>query len=106
LVDLGVRRLHDRLRPGPETQADPGELLLTIGFSNAPGVLRVLAVVSPITGAVFLVGTVWMLVAMVVAVRQALDYTGSARVAVCAIGFPIYAATLALSMLLLGPWPL
>jgi hypothetical protein len=47
-----------------------------------------------------------MLVAMVVAIRQALDYPGTARaLAVCAIGFPIYAATLALSLLLLGPWP-
>ena len=96
-----------RLLPGPETQADPGELLRTLGFSSAPGLLRVLSLVSPLAGAVFLVSTVWMLIAMVVAVRQALDYTGNARaIAVCAIGFPIYAATLALSMLLLGPWPL
>lgn len=95
-----------RLLPVPETQADPGELLRTIGFSSTPGVLRILALISPIAGAVFLVCTAWMLVAMVVAVRQALDYSGTARaVAVCAIGFPIYAATLALSMLLLGPWP-
>jgi len=95
-----------RLLPGPETQADPGELLRTIGFSSAPGVLRILALISPIASAVFLACTVWMLIAMVVAVRQALDYPGTLRaVAVCAIGFPIYAATLALSMLLLGPWP-
>jgi hypothetical protein len=96
-----------RLLPGPETQADTGELLRTIGFSSAPGVLRVLALISPIAGTVFLVCTVWMLVTMVVAVRQALDYSGTTRaIAVCAIGFPIYAATLALSLLLLGPWPL
>ena len=47
------------------------------------------------------------------AVRQALDYrapdgtqggTGRA-VAVCAIGFPIYALVLLSSLLLLGPWP-
>jgi hypothetical protein len=69
-------------------------------------VLRILALISPIAGAVFLVCTVWMLVAMVVAVRQALDYSGTARaVAVCAIGFPLYAAIQAMSMLLLGPWP-
>ena len=80
-----------RLLPGPETRADPGELVRAIGFSSAPGVLRVLGVVSPIAGPVFLVCTIWMLVAMVVAVRQALDYRGSVRaVAVCAIGFPIY----------------
>jgi hypothetical protein len=96
-----------RLLPGPETQSDPGELLRTLGFSSAPGVLRIFALISPIAGTVFLVCTVWMLVTMVVAVRQALDYAGTGRaIAVCAIGFPIYAVTLALSMLLLGPWPL
>jgi hypothetical protein len=96
-----------RLLPGPDTVADPGELLRTIGFSSAPGVLRLLGVVSPIAGAVFLVSTLWMLVAMVVAVRQALDYPGTGRaLAVCAIGFPIYAVTLAVTLVLLGPWPI
>ena len=43
---------------------------------------------------------------MVVAVRQALDYTSTLRaVAVCAIGFPVYAVLLATSLLLLGAWP-
>jgi hypothetical protein len=44
---------------------------------------------------------------VVVAVRQALDYPTTGRaLAVCALGFPIYAFTLAASLLLLGPWPL
>jgi hypothetical protein len=91
----------------PETRADPGQLARTLAFSSAPGVLRVFGLVSPIASAVFLVSTIWMLVAMVVAIRHALDYSSTWRaLAVCAIGFPIYAATLALSMLFLGPWPL
>jgi hypothetical protein len=70
-------------------------------------VLRILALVPPIAGPVFLAATLWMLVAMVVAVRQALDYQSTGRaIAVCAIGFPFYAVTLALSLLLLGPWPI
>ena len=96
-----------RWLPGPRTVADRGELLRTLGFSSAPGVLRILAVFEPIAGAVFLVATLWMLVAMVIAVRQALDYESTGRaIAVCAIGFPVYALVLALSLLLLGPWPL
>jgi hypothetical protein len=64
-----------------------------------------LAIFTPIAGFVFLVSTLWMLVAMVIAVRQALDYCTTRRaIAVCAIGFPIYAVTLALSLILLGPW--
>jgi len=96
-----------RLLPSPTTRADSGELLRTIGFSSAPGVLRILAIVHPIAPFAFVASTIWMLVAMVIAVRQALDYPGTARaLAVCAIGFPIYASTLAVAMLLLGPWPL
>jgi hypothetical protein len=48
-----------------------------------------------------------MLACMVVAVRQALDYDGSLRaITVCAVGFPLYALLLGLSLLLLGPWPI
>jgi hypothetical protein len=96
-----------RWLPGPQTVADRGELLRTIGFSSAPGALRVFGLVSPLAGPVFLIASLWMLVAMVVAVRQALDYEGTARaLAVCAIGFPVYALFLSVSLLLLGPWPL
>jgi len=96
-----------RLLPSPETSADHGELLRTIGFSSAPGILRVLDLITPIAGAVFVICTLWMLVAMVVAVRQALDYPSTLRaVAVCAIGFPVYALGLMVSILLLGPWPI
>ena len=96
-----------RLLPGPCTEADRGELLRTLGFSTAPGLLRIFGLFPPLAGIVFLLSALWMLVAMVVAVRQALDYctTGQA-IAVCAIGFPIYAISLALSLLLLGPWPI
>lgn len=95
-----------RWLPSPETSASHGELLRTIGFSSAPGILRALAVIPPIAGPVFAGATLWMVVAMVVAVRQALDYSGTLRaLAVCAIGFPVYAALLVLSLLFLGAWP-
>jgi hypothetical protein len=77
-----------RLLPEPQTKADYGELLRTIGFSSSPGVLRVLGII-PMLGAIvnFTVG-IWMLVAMVIAVRQALDYKSTWRaVGVCIIGW-------------------
>lgn len=104
-----------RLLPGENTVADHGELLRTIGFSSAPGVLRIVAVLPLVDGLVYSVATLWMLVAMVVAVRQALDYhspehgftSGTGRaIAVCAIGFPIYALFIGVSLLILGPWPI
>ena len=93
-----------RVLPEPQTHADPGQLMRTIGFAQSPGLLRVLGVV-PILGP-FLVGAVqiWMLVAMVLGVRQALDYTSTARaVGVCVIGWVVSIVMAVFISLLLGP---
>ena len=80
-----------RFLPGPNTQADRGQLLRTLGFAAAPGMIRVLGVVPGVGWLVSLVAALWMLAAMVVAVRQALDYESTPRaVAVCLIGFVLY----------------
>lgn len=56
-----------------------GEMLRTIGFAHAPGILMVLAVVPLLGWGVEVVVGIWMLVAGVIAVRQALDFgTGKA----------------------------
>lgn len=84
-----------KLLPEPLTKADYGELLRTIGFSSSPGLIRVLGVVPGLTGIVFFVASIWMLIAMVIAVRQALDYSGTGRaVLVCIIGWIIQAIIL------------
>ncbi len=80
-----------RILPMPQTHADWGQLLRTIGFASSPGILRILGVVPVVGGLVFLVTGIWMLVAMVIAVRQALDYTSTGRaIGVCLIGFVPY----------------
>ena len=87
--------------PEPRTRADYRELLRTIGFSSAPGVIRVFGIIPGLRALVFLVAGIWMLVAMVIAVRQALDYTSTWRaVGVCVIGWVVQALilTVALSM--------
>ena len=87
---LLVFEIGGRLLPEPETSVDVGELMRTIGFSAAPGMLRVFGVIPEIATPVFILTTVWMLVSMVVAVRQALDYRSTARaVGVCAIGLAL-----------------
>lgn len=84
-----------KLLPEPQTQSDVGELLRTLGFASAPGVLRVLGIVPGLGGFVFLGAAVWMLIAMVVAVRQALDYESTVRaIGVCAIGWLVQAVLL------------
>ena len=92
-----------RLLPEPQTKADYGELLRTIGFSSSPGVLRVLGII-PMLNAIlnFIVG-IWMLVAMIIAVRQALDYKSTWRaVGVCLIGWIVQIAIFALFFWLAG----
>ena len=79
-----------KLLPEPETQSDVGELLRTIGFASSPGLLRVFGVVPALGDIVFLVAGLWMLIAMVIAVRQALDYKSTGRaIGVCLIGWVI-----------------
>ena len=79
-----------KLLPEPQTKSDMGELLRTIGFSSSPGVIRVLGIIPALEMIAFLVAGIWMLVAMVVAVRQALDYSSTWRAAgVCVIGWII-----------------
>ena len=76
--------------PEPQTKADHGELLRTIGFSSSPGLLRVLGIIPFFYGVIFLISGIWMLVAMIIAVRQALDYKSTLRaVGVCIIGWII-----------------
>ncbi|MFQ5791787.1 MAG: YIP1 family protein [Acidobacteriota bacterium] len=92
-----------RLLAQPQTRADLGQLLRTIGFSSSPGLLRILGVVPGLGVVIVFVAQVWMLTAMVVAVRQALDYTSTWRaLGVCIIGWIVLVAITALLMGVLG----
>ncbi|MCA9422180.1 MAG: YIP1 family protein, partial [Nitrospira sp.] len=92
-----------KLLPEPQTHADHGELLRTIGFSSAPGLIRVFGIIPGLSGFVNLLAGVWMLVAMVIAVRQALDYQSTYRaIGVCLIGWIIQAVLLALLVTTMG----
>lgn len=77
-----------RWLPEAETRADWSQLLRTLGFASAPGILRVAGIVPGLQGPLFLVTALWVLVATVVAVRQALDYRSTGRaLAVCLLGW-------------------
>jgi hypothetical protein len=88
-----------RLLPEPETRADLPQMLRTIGFAGSPGVIRIGGFLPVVGGLVSLVAHAWMLVAMVIAVRQALDYRSTGRaVAVCVLGFLAQLLVLSLFM--------
>jgi hypothetical protein len=79
-----------RVLPGKNTQADLGQVLRTVGFAQAPGVFGILGFI-PILGWLigFVVG-IWVLVATVIAVRQAFDYDDTIRaIIVCVIAWVV-----------------
>ena len=76
-----------RVFKGPKTKATYGELLRCIGFSSSPGVIRILSFIPILGGVITFVAMIWSLVAMVVAVRQALDFSTGRAIATCLVGF-------------------
>ena len=75
-----------------ETKADWGQLARTLAFAQSPGVLKVFGFIPVLGPLVFAIASIWQLVAMVIAIRQALDYTSTWRaVGVAVIGFIPYA---------------
>ena len=62
-----------------ETEADWGQLARGTGFAQTPGILNVLFFIPVVGGPISLVTFVWTFVAMVIAVRQSLDYTSTLR---------------------------
>ena len=92
-----------KIMPSQSTHADWGQLARTLGFAQSPGILRVLGLVPVVGNIIFAVASIWMLVAMVVAVRQALDYTSTWRaIAVVLIGFIPYLLLMYMAFALLG----
>ena len=101
---LVTLQIGGRLLPEPQTRVDVGELLRTTGFATAPGILRLFGVLPGVTIPAFALCAVWMLAAMIVAVRQALDYTSTARaVVVCVIGWALAIGLAILVGVLFGP---
>jgi hypothetical protein len=81
-----VYQIGSRLLPEPATRTTFGELLRTTGFAAAPGVLQAFAVFPGMLIPVFVGTWIWMLAAMVVGVRHALDYESNARaILVCLV---------------------
>ncbi len=77
-----------KILPEPQTQADLGQVLRTTGFASSPGILRLAGMIPLLGNFVALVASIWMLVAMVIATKQALDYSSTVRaIMVCLIGW-------------------
>lgn len=76
-----------RVFKGPQTEATYGQLLRCIGFSDSPMVLSILSFIPFLGGIIAFVALIWSLVAMIIAVRQALDFSTGRAIATCVVGF-------------------
>ena len=63
-----------KLFPDPKTKTTHGALLRAIGFSSAPGIIRVFGFTPELMTVTFIGSALWMLACMVVAVRQTLNF--------------------------------
>ncbi len=83
--------------------ATPGELLRTIGFAFTPNALGFFSFIPCLGPLIALAGSIWSLVAAVVAVRQALDFDTGKAVLTVVIGWvALVVVTVVLSIIGLG----
>lgn len=68
-------------------RADIGEMLRTLGFAQAPGVLAILGIIPVLGKLVMFAVWVWQLVTAVIAIRQALDFDTGKAVATAVIAW-------------------
>jgi hypothetical protein len=73
-----------------------GELLRTIGFAQTPGVLHVLGII-PVLGGIIRFGVViWVLIAGIIAIRQALDISTGKAILTAVVGWLVIILPLAI----------
>ncbi len=85
--------IGDKLLGGTATW---GELLRTIGFAQTPGVLHVLGII-PVLGGIIRFGVaIWVLIAGIIAIRQALDVSTGKAILTAVLGWLAMALPLAI----------
>jgi hypothetical protein len=87
---LFTYKLGTSIFQGPETEADYGQLMRTIGFSNTPRLLAFFSFIPFVGGLISFAAYVWALVASVIAVRQALDFSTWRAIGTCIVGWLVF----------------
>jgi hypothetical protein len=82
--------------------ADWGEMARTIGFAQTPGLLAIFGFIPILGGLIGFVAAVWMLACVIVAIRQALDFTTGRAIGTAVLGFIVLVAIQLCVGLLLG----
>lgn len=92
-----------KLMPEAGTEADMGQVMRTLAFAQAPGLIRVFGFIPVVGPLIHLVAAIWMIATMVVAVRQSLDYESTGRaIGVVLLGFVVYILVFGLLIAMTG----
>jgi len=86
--------IGDKLLGGTATW---GELLRTLGFAQAPGVLMIFGIIPLLGGIVRVFVALWLLITGIVAIRQALDFSTSKAIVTALLGWVAVAALMFLT---------
>jgi hypothetical protein len=96
---------------GEETKSDWGEVLRTMGFANSPRFFKIFAFLPVVGAAIYLIAAIWSLIATIIAIRAALDFSTLRAILTAIIGVILYNLLIwAITHLvggvpLLGSWP-
>ena len=78
-------------------------MLRTLGFAESPKVFRIFAFVPIVGGLIQLTASVWALVAGIIAIRQALDFSTWRAIGTAIVGWVInFALLLVVSLVVYG----
>jgi hypothetical protein len=64
-----------------ETEADMGQVLRTLGFADSPGILAIVGIIPILGPIVAAIASLWVLVASIIGVRQALEMSTGRAIA-------------------------
>ena len=87
-----------------ETQVDLGEMLRALGFSYSPGIFAIVGSIPVLGGIVALVIAIWQLIASVIAVRQALDFSTGRAIGTVIVGWIVQIAITFVILLVISPF--
>ncbi len=71
------------------TEVDYGQMLRTIGFAMSPGVFLFFRFIPILGGLISFIVFIWVLVAAVIAVREAMDFSTGRAIATLLVGWVI-----------------
>ena len=88
-----------KVMPDPATKADFPETFRTVAFAVAPGLLGIITIIPLLGWLLYFAIVLWQLAAMVVAVKEVLDYTDTVKaVIVVVIGMVLYFVVMGMIM--------